>query len=163
MGLQAAYTRIDEATLDRLADLDPDGLVDEIDRLEESGVPTTYLDKMWDGLHFALTGVPASSPIEGDPLSEAVVGVHAFDSDDFVGCTEAGELAAIVAALEEVDIAAVLDRQDFAAFAAAELYPSIWAEDPVRLRGELTDAFALLLDAHRAALAAGDHLLVTIF
>ncbi|KRC46101.1 MULTISPECIES: YfbM family protein [unclassified Nocardioides] len=163
MGLQAAYTRIDEATLDRLTDLDPDHLVDEIDRLEEGGAPTTYLDKMWDGLHFALTGVPASAPIEGDRLSEAVVGVHAFDSDDFIGCTEAGELTAIVTALEAVDIDAVLARQDFAAFAAAEVYPSVWGEDPVRLRADLAEAFALLVEAHRAAASAGDHLLVTIF
>ena len=163
MGLQAAYTRIDEATLDRLTDLDPDDLVDEIDGLEESGAPTTYLDKMWDGLHFALTGVPASAPVEGDPLSEAVVGVHAFDSEDFVGCTEVGELPRIVAALEAVDIAAVLARQDFAALAEAEVYPPVWSGDPASLRAELAEAFALLLEAHRQAASAGAHLLVTIF
>ena len=163
MGLQAAYIRIDDATLDRLVGLDPEGLVDAVDELEERGTPTTYLDKLWDGLHFALTGAPASSPGEGDPLSEAVVGVHTFDSDDFVGCTEHDELAAIVAALEVLDLDAVLERLDFGAFAAADVYPDIWSGDPAGLRRELAEAFSLLLQAHRAAAAAGQHLLVTIF
>ena len=33
------------------------------------------LDKMWDALHFVLTGVSSSKPIKNDPFSEAVVGL----------------------------------------------------------------------------------------
>lgn len=162
MGLQAAYTLVDEETLDRLVDLDPTDLVDALDALEESGAPTTYLDKMWDGLHALLTGVSASEPREGDPLSEAVVGVHVFDAEVYVGCTETDELAAIVAALEGVDLAALLAAADLASYDGAGIYPRTWASDPAGLRAELADAFGLLLDVHRRALAAGRHLVVSI-
>ncbi|MCG8153586.1 DUF1877 family protein [Pimelobacter simplex] len=161
MGMQAVYVQVDEETLDRLVELDPDDLPDALDELEERGEPT-YLDKAWDGLHFLLTGVSASSPREGDPLSEAVVGVHVLDADTYAGCTEADELPAVVAALEAVDVAALLAAADFTAYDAAGIYPRTWTADADGLRAELAEAFALLHAAHRAALAAGRHLVVSI-
>ena len=162
MGIQAAYTTVDTAELDRLVQLPPSDLGDAIEALETAGAPTLYLDKMWDGLHFLMTGVSASSPIEGDPLSEAVVGVHVFDSEDFVGCTEVDELPGIIAALKAVSPAALLDSVDFSAFARAEIYPNTWTDERAALAAELSAAFAELLDFHRAALAAERHLIVSI-
>lgn len=162
VGMQAAYTLVDEETLDRLVGLDPAGLGDALDALEESGAPTTYLDKLWDGLHFLLTGVSASEPREGDPLSEAVVGVHVFDAEVYAGCTEADELAAVVAALEAVDLAGLLAAADLASYDGAGVYPRTWTADPDGLRAELAEAFGMLLEVHRAALAAGQHLVVSI-
>jgi hypothetical protein len=163
MGLRAAYTLIDEETLDRLVELEPQELLDALEELEEGGAETVHLDKAWDGLHFLLTGASAASPIEDDPLSESVVGVHAFESDDYVGCSELDELAPIIAALERVDVAALLGAADFAAFARAELYPDIWADDPALLREELAAAFTALLAVHRRAAEARRHLVVSIF
>jgi hypothetical protein len=162
MGMQAAYTQVDEATLDQLVALPPDELGEALEALETGGAPTAYADKLWDGLHFLLTGVPAGAPVEGDPLSEAVVGVHVFESEDHVGCTEHDELPAVIAALEAVDLPGLLAAARFADFAAAGVYPTIWTDDQARLREELTDAFGVLLDAHRAALTAGRHLVVSI-
>lgn len=162
MGMQAAYTMVDEATLDRLAEIPPAELSDALDELETSGAPTLYLDKMWDGLHFLLTGVSASSPIEDDQLSEAIVGVHVFDAEDFVGCSEVDELPGIIAALENVSPRALLDEVDFASFGRANLYPNIWSGDAAGLATELTTAFTDLLAFHRACLAAGRHLIVSI-
>jgi hypothetical protein len=162
VGIQAAYTTVDTAELDRLVELPSDDLVDAVEALETAGAPTLYLDKMWDGLHFLMTGASASSPIEGDPLSEAVVGVHVFDADDFVGCTEVDELPGIVAALEAVSLAALLQSVDFSAFARADIYPNAWADEPAALGAELSRAFTELLDFHRAALAAERHVIVSI-
>lgn len=162
MGIQAAYTRVDEATLDRLVEMEPSTLAAAVEKLEDDGAPTVYLDKMWDGLHFLLTGVSAGAPIEDNKLSEAVVGVHVFDSDDFIGCTELDELPQIIAALEGVDITELLDEVDFSTFAQADLYPNTWADDRAALVIELTQAFTALLDVHRDCLVAGTHLIVSI-
>jgi len=162
MGIQAAYTLVDEQTLDRLVESAPEHLVDELERLELCEGSTVYLDKLWDGLHFLLTGVSASTPIDGSPLSEAVVGVHVFDSDDFIGCTEQDELAAIIAALDAVDVDALLAAADFTAFSEAGLYPSIWDGDDDSLRRELSAAFTTLCQIHRRAAAEGMHLIISI-
>lgn len=162
MGMQAAYMMVDEATLDRLADVPPDELADALEELETSGATTLYLDKIWDGLHFLLTGVSATSPVEDEKLSEAVVGVHVFDAEDFVGCSEVDELPGIIAALENVSPKALLDEVDFASFTRAKVYPNIWDGDSTALATELTTAFTDLLAFHRACLAAGRHLVVSI-
>ena len=163
MGMRAAYTLIDEGTLDRLVSLSPEVLLSTLEELEEAGAPTVYVDKMWDGLHFLLTGAPASAPRADDPLSEAVVGVHAFGGEDFVGCTENDELDPIIEALDAVDLDETLARIDFAAFAAARVYPNIWTDDPAQLRAELTDAFAELRRAHQQAADAEHHLVISIY
>lgn len=160
--MQAAYTLIDDETLDRLLELDGDSLIAALEELETGAAPTAYIDKLWDGLHFLLTGFPTSEPIEGDPLSEAVVGVHVIDEDDYVACTEADELASVIAALAAVDLDRISSSVDFTSFAAAGVTPNIWSDSPAALRSELSDALALLLDIHRRADAAGQHLLVSI-
>ena len=163
MGMRAAYTLIDEGTLDRLVSLSPEVLLSTLEELEEAGAPTVYVDKMWDGLHFLLTGVSASAPREDDPLSEAVVGVHAFGGDDFVGCTENDELEPIIDALDAVDLDEALAKVDFAAFTSARVYPNIWTDDPAQLRAELTDAFAELRRVHQQAADAQRHLVISIY
>ena len=117
---------------------------------------------MWDGLHFLLTGVSASSPVEDNELSEAIVGVHVFDSEDFIGCTELDELPEIIAALEAVELVDLLGEIDFATFARAEIYPNVWADEPEVLAAELSEAFRTVLAAHRACLASARHLIVSI-
>lgn len=77
MGMQAVYMLADKATMDKLSD---DALFENIeDYGDEETTETCDIDKMWDGLHFLLTGASAENPIEGNPLSEAVVGEKAFD------------------------------------------------------------------------------------
>ncbi len=162
MGMQAAYMLVDEETLDRLVDLDPDDLLAALSELEEQGAATFYLDKTWDGLHFLLTGRSASRPREGDPLSEAVVGVHALEGDDYVGVTEVSELAPVLTALDGFDLDRALLKADFASYDAAGLYPRMWTSDAAGLRAELAAAYALVVEAHRTAAARGRHLVVSI-
>jgi len=163
MGVSAAYMFVDESTLDRLVSLSPEVLLSTLEELESSGAPTTHIEKMWDGLHFLLTGVSAEAPREDDPLSEAVVGVHVFGGDDFVGCTEHDELPAIIDALDAVNLRAALDRADFTTFTDAGIYPNIWSDDPAQLRTELADAFSEVRAVHERAVEAGQHLLISIY
>ncbi len=163
MGMQAVYLAVDEPALDALVAADPADLVERIEELEEADTPSFTMDKLWDGLHFLLTGVSATDPIEGDPLSEAVVGVHVFPGDDFVGCTEIDELPRIVERLDALDVVALVTGVDFAAFDRAGLYPRIWTDDPTSLAAELAEAFTDLRDFHRRCVTDGKHLIVSIY
>ncbi|KJL29895.1 YfbM family protein [Microbacterium oxydans] len=163
MGMRAAYTLVDELTLDRLVSLAPEVLVSTLEDLESGGAPTVYLDKMWDGLHFLLAGAPAASPLDDDPLSESIVGVHVFGGDDFVGCTENDELLPIIEALDALDRDAVIAAADFTAFSDAGIYPNIWRDDPAVLRAELAAAWDALDGVHRRAVDEGKHLVISIF
>lgn len=165
MGFLANYMMVDKPTLDRLIDTDGDELTDAIDELEDAGQNEIYcMDKLWDGLHFLLTGVSASDPIEDNQLSEAIVGVHIFDCEDFVGDTKSDEVAPIVAALEKVDIDKLLKDVDFSQFKKKEVYPNIWTNnDKASLANELREEYRNLLDFYRKALAAKANVVVSIY
>ncbi|MBD9516442.1 YfbM family protein [Pseudomonas sp. PDM22] len=163
MGIQAVYLSVDDAALKRLGEAPAEELLDLVEALEEADCPQVGLDKLWDGLHFLLTGVSASSPIEGNPLSEAVVGVQVFDCDDFIACTRSEELPAIVAALDTVSIDEALAAADFARFRKAKLYPKIWTDDPSQLKAELEEAFRELRDFYHVCATEQRHVLVSIY
>lgn len=163
MGIQAVYMSVDNATYDRLAEASSEDLFDEIEELEESDCPLVGLEKMWDGLHFLLTGVSASEPIEGNPLSEAVVGVHVFEGEDYIACTERDALPGILAALDAVLIDDLLGAADFGLFRKAGLYPEIWTDDPAQLKVELAEAFQALHTFYRQCVAAQRHVIVSIY
>ncbi len=162
--MTAGYLAIDDETLNRLTDLDEDELTEALEELaEQPSGPQADLDKMWDGLHFLLTGESASDPIEDDPLSEAVVGVDALSEEDFVGAVPGERVAALATALEQVNIEELLSAADFSAFEAADLYPEIWTDDPAQLRKELRQAFTELRGFYRAAQAGGHNVVVSIW
>lgn len=163
MGIQAVYLSVDDATLKRLAEAPAEALLDLVEELEAADCTQVGLDKMWDGLHFLLTGVSASSPIEGNPLSEAVVGVQVFDCEDFVACTRSRELPVIISALDAVVIEKTLAAVDFARFRKARLYPKIWSDDPTQLKTELEEAFQELRDFYRVCATAQRHVIVSIY
>lgn len=163
MGIQAVYLSVDDAALKRLAEAPAEELLEVVEELEDADCPQVGLDKMWDGLHFLLTGVSASSPIEGNSLSEAVVGVQVFDCEDFVACTRSDEVPAIIAALDAVPIDKALASNDFAKFRKAKLYPKIWSDDPGQLTAELEEAFRELRDFYHVCATAQRHVLVSIY
>ncbi|MDN6860569.1 YfbM family protein [Pseudomonas sp. CAN2814] len=163
MGIQAVYLSVDDATLKRLAEAPAEELLDLVEELEEAGCPQIGLEKLWDGLHFLLTGVSASSPLEGNPLSEAVVGVQVFDCEDFIARTWNNELPAILAALDAVSIEEVIAAADFARFRNARLYPKIWSDDPAQLKTELEEAFRELRDFYHVCASTQRHVLVGIY
>lgn len=71
-------------------------IITKIEQLMENRLCPVYeMEKCWDGLHFLLTGVSASQPIEDDPLSEAIVGVHVLDTEDFIAAIGSDELPRI--------------------------------------------------------------------
>lgn len=83
MGMYAEYRAYNDEQLARLKKLNIDDLCDAFEEEDEDdSVPVTDVDKMWDALHFILTGKGAGDPIEDDLLSIAIVGDQELVDDD---------------------------------------------------------------------------------
>lgn len=148
MGMLGQYVMVDEDTLERMMEMDGAELLGTLEKLIEGGSEHYDIDKLWEELHVALTGVSASEPIDGDPLSEAVVGVHVFEveeEDGFFACTEQDELEDIIAAMQQVD----LDKLEMDGVEEA-------------LRQQVTSEFSGLLEFYRKAAAAGMHVIFSV-
>ena len=162
MGERATYVGIDEAALDLLFEADATSLPAKIRELQAAGAPTLDLGEMWDGLHFVLTGGSADTPVEGEPLSEAIVGVHLFDAPDFIGCTERDELDDVIAALDLVPIAELVAAADFEAFDDARIWPYDWAVNADARRTALVAGFTDLVNFTKQCRDSGLHLIASI-
>ena len=167
MGIMANYMMIDDETLDIMTELDSDDLLDKIDELEELKISELYcMDKLWDGLHFLLTGASASKPIKGNHLSEAIIGVHVFDTyeDYFVGCAEFSELPDIIAALKDVNTEKLKEKFKLSRFRIAKIYPDIWERaQKEKLWRELLGEFNGILEFYQRAEQMKMHVIVSIF
>lgn len=165
MGLQAVYFAVPQSVIADLTAMTDEQIEDAVEHLEEAedGCASADLDKMWDGLHFLLTGVPGSEPITEDPLSEAIIGIDNVCEEPFVTVTSAAESSRLLAALRAVDIKHMLHQADFASFQKAQVYPAIWEEDPEQLRAELGQAYTDLVDFYRLVVEADCGVVVTIF
>ena len=82
MGMSACYMEAERNLIEKLMDKSNDDLFDEIEKLAEQNIKMYDMDKLWDGLHFILTGVSATTPIENNLLSEAIVGTAMFLDDE---------------------------------------------------------------------------------
>ena len=126
MGMLASYQAVDDAALASTMDLDEDDLIELIEEFyDDDDVPGYDMDKNWDMLHFVLTGASASWPIDGDPLSQAIVGVHVYGEESYYSSTQADEVPRILDALRAVDIDSLRGRCDPAAFRKHDLYPAL--------------------------------------
>lgn len=168
MGMTAVYVMVDDATLKHLQTLDEEALVEALDAMEEADEnPFCSIDKMWDGLHFLLTGFAAGEPVENNPLSEAIVGAELFsdaeEDVDFVAYTPHAAIAPIVAALQGLDWDALQKSFDPGKMTKEKIYPTIWGEDKAGLFAELREAAAILLDFYGKAQAEGRAVVVSIF
>lgn len=171
MGMIANYMMVDKAKLNELVELDGEDLVEQINEMEEEDdedLDVYCMDKLWDGLHFLLTGASASEPIEGDKLSEAVVGVQVVEAVDpeegFLCYSEWDDLAGIIAAMEAVDLSAVCAQADLADFRTQEIYPSIWEDNSKEeLMLELREEFTNLLAFYRLALEKKMNVIFSVF
>ena len=129
MGMIANYQESTDQELENLkgsADF-----VDAVEELQETKEIDLYdIDKMWDALHFLLTGISACEPIENDPISEAIVGqfnISGEDVEEFVSGTSAQRVKEIAKALQELDFAAYAEKFNMRSFAEHDIYPNIWS------------------------------------
>ena len=123
------------------------------------------LDKMWDALHFVLTGVSSSKPIKNNPFSEAVVGVSFIEGvEEFISYTEKSRIKDIVFALDHFDIEKVMENFSMKECKQANIYPDIWTyeEETDEIKEELMDYFQNLKDFYKKILEVNGNVMVTI-
>ena len=123
------------------------------------------MDKMWDALHFALTGVGKDDAIENNHLSEAVFGVNSIKSSgEYIAYTQKSKVKDIVLALEDFDIDKALENLSISRFKEANIYPNIWdyEEDADKIREELRTYFQRLRDFYKKILEVNGNVVIMI-
>lgn len=165
MGIMACFLSLNDALADEVADVDNAHVVEKIEELiGEQRCPVYEMDKLWDGLHYLLTGKSASQPIEDHPLSEAIVGVHVLDSEEFVSAIGSDELPRILDALHSVDRSVLQQRFNPADFRSNQIYPDIWVDDEAENRfTELITELNQLTRFYEQSLAQGHDILISIY
>lgn len=167
MGMLACYMEADKTLLDQFKDMDNDKLGEELSGLEENGeLEVCDIDKMWDGLHYLLTGVSADTPIENNLLSQAVVGERMFIDDeqaDFIAYISPNRISEIFNAMNLVDFEKLRTSFSVKDFAKKEIYPNIWMnENSNSLFEELINAFNELKKFYCSVNDKGLGVIVTI-
>jgi len=168
MGMIANYQYINDEQLNCLKNFDSErnDVLDEVEEWNEESEMLLDIDKMWDVLHFVLTGVSSCDPIENNPLSEAVVGVRPLEGQDgFIAYTEKERVAEILAALEAFDMEQAMATFSMDACKKAELYPDIWEYDDEEelVKEEISDYFQNMKDFYREVMEVNGHVMVTIY
>lgn len=123
------------------------------------------LDKMWDALHFVLTGASSSEPIKNNPLSEAILGVTSIEEvEEFLSYTEKVRIQDIVSALQHFDIETAMETFSMKECQRANLYLDIWddEEETDEIKEELTDCFYKLKDFYQKILEVNGNVMITI-
>lgn len=167
MGLIANYNCISDESLKELKGLgsSEEDLFETVEEWSDEDELLLDIDKMWDVLHFVLTGVSADHRIDDNPLSQAVLGVTSIENlSEYMAYTEYSQIADIVAALEQFDMEQALESFDMKACKEAKLYPNIWDYDDEKdeIIEEILDYFEHMKVFYKKVLDTKGHVVVTI-
>lgn len=169
MGMYGNYQLLTDADLQKIKKLEREKNNEDafelVEELNEESEELLDVDKMWDALHFVLTGIGSSEPIENNPLSEAIVGQEVFDFEDFIAYTPKERVPAIIEALEGFDIEKAMEQFSMEKCKSANLYPEIWDYDDEKeeIMEEITHCFHQMKDFYKKILDLNQNVLVTIY
>lgn len=167
MGMIANYQQTTDLELESLK-VSTD-FVDAVEELQETKEPDICdIDKMWDALHFLLTGKSASEPIENDPISEAIVGqfnISGEDIEEFISGTLAERVKVIAEALQEIDFDTYAEKFNMQSFAEHDIYPNIWSydEEAEEILDDMRGCFESLKQFYFRMAKKGSAVLVSIY
>lgn len=166
MGMHANYQLLNDKDLTELKNLDKDEIFEIVEDMNEESEVLLDIDKMWDVLHFVLTGVDSSKPIRNNPLSEAIVGVDSIeDISEYIAYIEKERVNEIVLALENFDFEKAMENFSMEKCKKANLYPDIWdyEEELEEIKEELTEHFENMKEFYKKILDLNENVLVTIY
>ena len=168
MGIIANYQYLSDNNLQELKSFyaEEDAIFEEVEDWNDEAEILLDIDKMWDALHFVLTGVSCIEPIKNNPLSEAVVGVFSIDGiEEYISYIEKSRIKDIVFALDNFDIEKALKTFSMKECKEAELYPDIWdyEEETDEIKEEIMDYFQNMKDFYKQVLEEDGNVLVTIY
>ena len=167
MGIIANYKYLSDKNLNKLKDFYTEN-TESITDIEENNNDLEILldlDKMWDALHFVLTGASASESIKDNRLSEAVLGISPIEEvEEFIAYTEKSRIKDIVLALDNFDIEKAMESFSMEECKKANIYPDIWdyEEESEEIEEELMDCFQNMKDFYKKILEAKGNVLITI-
>lgn len=148
MGMIANYQQITDKALKELKGHEE--LFEDIEELQENkDLDLCDLDKMWDALHFLLTGKSANKPIENDLISEAIVGqfnISGEEIEEYISGTRADRVKEIAEALKKVDFETYIEKFNMSDFAKNDIYPNIWGceDEADEIKDDLRTSFESL-------------------
>ena len=168
MGIIANYQYLSDTNLQELKSFyaEEDDIFEEVEDWNDEAEILLDIDKMWDALHFVLTGVSCIEPIKNNPLSEAVVGVFSIDGiEEYISYIEKSRIKDIVFALDNFNIEKALETFSMEECKEAELYPNIWGyeEETDEIKEEIMDYFQDMKDFYKQVLEEDGNVLVTIY
>lgn len=168
MGIIANYQYLSDNNLQELKSFyaEEDDIFEEVEDWNDEAEILLDIDKMWDALHFVLTGVSCIEPIKNNPLSEAVVGVFSIDGiEEYISYIEKSRIKDIVFALDNFDIEKALETFSMKECKEAELYPDIWdyEEETDEIKEEIMDYFQNMKDFYKQVSEEDGNVLVTIY
>ena len=167
MGIIANYQYLSDRNLKEMR-LFYNEAVEDIDDIKDGNDEIEIqldMDKMWDALHFVLTGVGKDEAIENNHLSEAVFGVNSIkNSQEYIAYTQKSKVKDIVLALEDFDIEKALENLSMSRFKKANIYPNIWdyEEDADKIREELMSYFQKLRGFYKKILEVNGNVVIII-
>lgn len=163
MGMIANYQPTTDTELEKFKCLD-----DVEEAQENEDLEICDIGKMWDALHFLMTGKPASVPVEGDLISEAILGqfnISGEDVEEFISGTRSNRVKEIAEALQKIDFEKYIDKFNMRNFAKNNIYPNIWGyEDEVdEIKDDLRDSFESLRKFYAKMAEQESAVLVSIY
>lgn len=148
--MYVSYYTLDDEQLREISSMDDETLWDWREEQEEDDdAITTDIDKAWQGLSYILTGSDFS---DGSLIGKALFGETVVNEDEYMAITPKESIAAIMEALDAVDIKSKIAEADFAEMNRRDIYPAIWEEnDREDVTEYLLDNFLSLKEFYREA------------
>ena len=167
MGIIANYQYLSNDNLKEIKSFytKEDEIFEKVEDWNEEAKILLDMDKMWDALHFVLTGVGSDEFIKNNPLSEAIVGVSFIDDiEEHIAYTEKSRIKDIVLALYNFDIEKAMEKFSMKEFKKANIYPNIWdyEEEADEIKEELMYYFQKLKDFYNKILEVNGNVMVSI-
>ena len=123
--------------------------------------------KMWDALHFVLTGKGSDDADMANPLSKAIIGNILRQDEaagEHVGILDGKETTEAAQALKQADFTALLAAKTAQDFQNHQIYPAIWQNETefAAARAELETRFQELAAFYQNAAGQDCGVVVTI-
>ena len=141
MGMIANYQAVSDMELEQGFDLDD---VENLQEKEDAEI--CDIDKMWDALHFLLTG-------------------KSEDAGEFIAGIRSDRVKEIAEALQTIDFEGYIEQFNMNKFAENEIYPDIWEyeEEADEIKDDLRLSFESLKKFYEKMSKQGSAVLVSIY